>query len=175
MENLATYAELADQIQKLAVVSPSQFQPNLTHFKTIFLSSLDKLQDIKKNADRLNFNADNIHELNAAAKDLRDRIQGSRERIDQLEAECSVYDKEIEKLEAKLANLKQVRASKQQELTLEQQKFADFSSTWSVTIPSLQKQAKIMVTAQQMKAEHESTIKAVKTNVHSFLELLRTM
>ncbi|XP_048495091.1 uncharacterized protein LOC104884226 isoform X3 [Beta vulgaris subsp. vulgaris] len=174
-ENLAAYADLADQIQRLAMVSPSQFQSNLAHFRTIFLSLQNQLQDIHKHGVRLTSNADNLHDLNTVAKDLRDRIQNSKERIDQLRAECSEYDKEIEEVEAKLLNLKQLRSSKQKELTIEQNKFDDFSLTWSVTIPSLQNQAKIMVTAQQTKAERESTLKTVKANVHSFLELLRTM
>lgn len=175
MENLAAYADLADQIHKLTEVSPPQFQPNLVHFRTIFLSLQDQLQDIQKHGVRLTYNTDTLHNLSVVAKDLRDRIQHSQERIDRIQAECSEYDKEIEELEAKLLNLKQLRASKQQELSLEQKKFADFSLTWSVTIPSLQKQAKIMVTAQQTKSERESTLKTVKANVHSFLELLRTM
>lgn len=175
MENLTAYADLADQIHRLAAVSPPQFQPNLAHFRTIFSSLRDQLQDIRKHGDRLAYNADTLRDLQTVAKDLRDRIQNSQDQIDQIQAECSEYDKQIEELEEKLLNLKQLRSSKQQELTIEQRKFSEFSLTWSVTIPSLQKQAKIMVSAQRMKAERESTLKAVKANVHSFLELLRTM
>ncbi|XP_056698632.1 uncharacterized protein [Spinacia oleracea] len=175
MENLTAYADLADQIHKLSVVSPPQFKPNLAHFRNVFLSLQHQLQDINKDGVRLTYDSDTLRDLSIIAKDLRDRIQNSRERIDQIQAECSEYDKEIEEMEAKLQNLKQQRASKQQELNKEQHKFDDFSLTWSVTIPSLQKQTKIMVTAQQTKAERESALKTVKANVHSFLELLRTM
>ncbi|XP_021739022.1 uncharacterized protein LOC110705450 isoform X2 [Chenopodium quinoa] len=175
MENLTAYADLANQINKLAVVSPPQFQPNLAHFRNIFLSLQDQLQDIYRDGARQTCNTDTLRTLSTAAKELRDRIQNSQERIDQIQAECNKYDKEIEELESKLLNLKQLRASKQQELALEQHKFADFSLSWSVTIPSLQMQANIMVTAQQTKAEWESTLKTVKANVNSFLELLRTM
>ncbi|KAL9227252.1 hypothetical protein vseg_002966 [Gypsophila vaccaria] len=175
MKDLATYSNLADQIRKLLAVSPPQFRPILTHYQTIFLSLRDQLRDIQEQEDTMAYNANALHNLSTVAKDLRDRLETSQGQIDQLRAQCTQYDKEIDEMEMKLLNLKQLRESKREELSLEEQKFGEFSLTLSNTIPSLQKVARTVVSAHQTKAQWECTLKTIKDNVQSFVGLLKTM
>ncbi|KAK9699768.1 hypothetical protein RND81_08G194900 [Saponaria officinalis] len=175
MKDLSTYANLADQIHKLLSVSPPQFRPILTHYQTSFLSLRDQLRNIREEEDTMAYNTSTLNDLSTVARDLRDRLETSQGRIDQLRAQCTQYDKEIDEMEVKLVNLKQLRESKREELSIEEQKFGEFSSTWSNTIPSLQKVAQTMVSAHQTKAQWECTLKTIKDNVHSFVGLLKTM
>ncbi|KAH9620996.1 hypothetical protein KSS87_021899 [Heliosperma pusillum] len=175
VKDLQTCASLADQIHRLRMVAPPQFQPILAHYQTSFLSLRDQLRNIQEQEDIMTYNADSLNELSTVAKDLRDRLETSQSRIDQLQAQCSQYDKEIDELEGKLVNLKQLRESKLEELSVEKHKFGEFSSTLSDTIPSLQKVAQTMVSAHQTKAQWECTLKTIKDNVDSFVGLLKTM
>ncbi|XP_074317308.1 uncharacterized protein LOC141653441 isoform X2 [Silene latifolia] len=175
VKDLEACVSLADQIHRLLMVAPPQFQPILVHYQTSFLSLGDQLRNIQEQENMMTYNADSLNQLSTVAKDLRDRLETTQSRIDQLRAQCSQYDKEIGELEAKLVNLKQRRESKLEELSMEENKFGEFSSTLSDTIPTLQKAAQTMVSARQSKAQWECTLKTIKDNVRSFVELLKSM